>query len=298
MPRLYAPITVSRGIDLSRWANAETGDILASQSQTMLTWRFGGNQLRVFGDYDYSLSEGLTAGRVTGVAIRVLNEPVVFITGLNLTAAAFQSQATSLTGADLLAWLLSGNDVLTGASNPNATRPGFRDLLNGYAGNDRIDGGAGADTLIGGLGNDTLIGGDGEDVLSGGVGNDLLQGKFGMDRLWGGAGNDVVNGGAGNDTVIGNAGNDTLEGSVGDDTFIFTAGFGADRIRDFTTDDRVQLARSYWENAQTGLELINAFGTVRNGTAMLEFDAETRIAFVGIETLAELRQMAAQFEII
>ena len=45
--------------------------------------------------------------------------------------------------------------------------------------------------------------------------------------------------------------------------------------------------------AQTGLELINAFGTVRNGTAMLEFDAETRIAFVGIETLAELRQIGA-----
>lgn len=298
MPRLYAPMTVSRGIDLTRWANAETGDILAGQSQTMLTWRFGANQLRAFGDYDYSLTDGMTGGRVTGVAIRVLNEPVLFISGLDIDATTFQTQATTLRGAGLFAWLLSGNDVLTGASNPDALRPGFRDLLNGYAGADSIDGGAGNDTLFGGLGNDTVIGGDAQDQLHGDAGDDLLQGKFGNDLLWGGLGNDIVNGGAGNDTVAGNRGNDTLEGSVGDDTFVFTGDFGVDRVRDLTTDDRVQLAADYWQGARTGLELIGAFGTVRNGTAMLEFDADTRIVFVGIETLAELRQMASQFEII
>ncbi|WP_171029942.1 peroxidase family protein [Enterobacter sp. MF024] len=91
-------------------------------------------------------------------------------------------------------------------------------------------GNATANTITGGSGNDSLYGMGGNDQLNGGAGNDSLDGGDGADNLQGGAGNDKLTGGAGNDRLEGGQGDDILNGGAGNDTFVFSAGFGRDRI--------------------------------------------------------------------
>lgn len=79
---------------------------------------------------------------------------------------------------------------------------------------------------------------DGESAfVLGNSGADLLRGDNANDYIDGHGGNDTLNGRGGDDALFGGAGNDTLTGGAGDDTFIFTAGFGDDRITDFDEDD-------------------------------------------------------------
>ena len=87
-----------------------------------------------------------------------------------------------------------------------------------------------ANTISGGSGNDFLYGLGGDDTLNGGAGNDTLDGGVGADNLQGGAGNDYIIGGAGNDRLEGGQGADIMSGGAGNDTFVFSAGFGRDRI--------------------------------------------------------------------
>ncbi len=87
-----------------------------------------------------------------------------------------------------------------------------------------------ANTINGGSGNDVLYGMGGNDTLNGGAGNDTLEGGDGADTLKGGAGHDNLTGGAGNDRLEGGQGTDIMTGGAGDDTFVFTKGFGRDRI--------------------------------------------------------------------
>lgn len=75
-----------------------------------------------------------------------------------------------------------------------------------------------------------LNGGNGIDVLKGGLGDDVLNGGGGNDTLNGGAGNDTLNGGSGADVMKGGLGTDIMTGGAGDDTFVFSKGFGRDRI--------------------------------------------------------------------
>ncbi|CAH6635673.1 peroxidase family protein [Pseudocitrobacter vendiensis] len=85
-------------------------------------------------------------------------------------------------------------------------------------------------TINGGSGNDVLYGMGGNDTLNGGAGNDTLEGGDGADILKGGAGHDNLTGGAGNDRLEGGLGADIMTGGAGDDTFVFSKGFGRDRI--------------------------------------------------------------------
>lgn len=87
-----------------------------------------------------------------------------------------------------------------------------------------------ANTINGGSGNDVLYGMGGNDTLNGGAGNDTLEGGDGADILKGGAGHDNLTGGAGNDRLEGGLGADIMTGGAGDDTFVFSKGFGRDRI--------------------------------------------------------------------
>ena len=124
-------------------------------------------------------------------------------------------------------------------------------VFGGSLGNRAVIGGPGADSLCGGGGNDTLRGGDGNDEICGdggddrifgNAGNDTLSGNDGVDRIFGGLGDDEIKGDNGNDTLKGEAGQDTLRGGTGNDQlfggaeadiFVFQAGDGTDRIRDF-----------------------------------------------------------------
>ena len=87
-----------------------------------------------------------------------------------------------------------------------------------------------ANTINGGSGNDFLYGMGGNDQLNGGAGNDFLEGGEGIDNLQGGTGNDYMIGGVGNDRLEGGLGADIMAGGSGNDTFVFSAGFGRDRI--------------------------------------------------------------------
>ena len=87
-----------------------------------------------------------------------------------------------------------------------------------------------ANTITGGSGNDFLYGMGGNATRDGGAGNDALDGGDGGDNLQGGAGNDKLTGGTGNDRLEGGQGDDIMTGGAGNDTFVFSAGFGRDRI--------------------------------------------------------------------
>ncbi len=162
-------------------------------------------------------------------------------------------------------WLYGdeGNDRLNGGAGNDTIIGGTGDdRLKGKAGDDTLYGGDGSDqlyadegldSLYGENGNDWLYGGKDNDILFGGAGIDRLRGNLGNDELSGGAGNDnlygggqsdILNGGAGNDFLYGENGADTLSGGVGNDrlygsvdgavdVFVYEAGFGDDRVREF-----------------------------------------------------------------
>ena len=74
-----------------------------------------------------------------------------------------------------------------------------------------------------------------------------LLGLAGQDRLSGGHGNDHIDGGAdpGDDVIDSDAGNDWMFGGCSADTFVFAAGDGTDRIRDFHSGrDRLDLSQT------------------------------------------------------
>ncbi|MDK3018552.1 beta strand repeat-containing protein [Pseudodonghicola flavimaris] len=164
----------------------------------------------------------------------------------------------NLTGTSNAGQSLSGNsrdNAITGADGD--------DTLSGKAGNDRLDGGAGADMMSGGAGDDTYVvddAGDGvienagggtdtvetdlasyslgtlaniENLTGTSVAGQVLGGNTLDNVITGSTGNDALYGGLGDDTLRGNGGNDTMNGGGGSDTFIFTAGFGHDRINGF-----------------------------------------------------------------
>jgi len=70
-----------------------------------------------------------------------------------------------------------------------------------------------------------LIGSEVDDTIYGGPAGELLDGGAGQDRIYGGDGDDII---------IGGTGNDLLDGGTGSDTYRFSAGFGEDRIEDYT----------------------------------------------------------------
>ncbi|MBO6503936.1 MAG: M10 family metallopeptidase C-terminal domain-containing protein [Kordiimonadaceae bacterium] len=170
-----------------------------------------------------------------------------------------------------------GNDNLSGGSQGDRLfGDDGADTLDGGGGSDRVDylkddddilvdletgetsgGYAEGDVLInieslfGGKGNDTLRGledgsrlhgAGGDDIVSGRSGDDILAGGNGNDSVIGGAGDDVLNGNRGDDTLIGGTGDDFMIGSAGADTFVFNAGDGDDTIRDFRSNDILDLS--------------------------------------------------------
>ena len=54
------------------------------------------------------------------------------------------------------------------------------------------------------------------------------------DHIQGNAGSRTIDGGSGSDTLVSGSGNETLIGGAGDDAYVFTAGFGFDRVDNST----------------------------------------------------------------
>jgi len=96
-----------------------------------------------------------------------------------------------------------------------------------------IEGGSNSDNLRGGDDAELILGLEGRDVVRAGGGDDFIDGGDGRDFLLGGDGDDVI---------IGGAGDDRLFGDDGADIFLFSQGFGNDRIHDFdVTEDRLDI---------------------------------------------------------
>lgn len=176
--------------------------------------------------------------------------------------------------------------------------------------NNTITGGAGADSLRGGAGNDTyLIDNTGDQAVeSAGAGVDTVQtalssytvgsnvenltytgsgnftgtGNSLANIIAGGAGADTLSGGGGTDTLIGGAGNDLLTGGLGSDTFVFTPGFGADTVVDFTVTganhDILQIDHAVFANLDTLL----AATTQAGANVVITVDDHTSITLQNV----------------
>jgi Ca2+-binding RTX toxin-like protein len=85
-----------------------------------------------------------------------------------------------------------------------------------------------------GAGNDTVRGGDYTYYIDGGAGDDLLGSSLWGSRgavLLGGDGNDELVSGRSDDILDGGRGNDRLEGGGGNNTYLFSRGWGQDRMQ-------------------------------------------------------------------
>jgi hypothetical protein len=169
----------------------------------------------------------------------------------------------------------AGNDRVFGQDGADTLRGGGgNDLLFGGEGNDRIFGGPSRDRVDAGTGNDIVRGGQGPDNVYAGSGLDIIFGSVGNDRLRGFSGVDRIYAGSGNDVVVGGFGADFLAGGSGNDTFYYnTVRDRGDRIRDFSADDVIHLARA--------LKPRSRFSRPR-------FDSYVRLRQVGANTVVQI----------
>jgi len=146
-----------------------------------------------------------------------------------IDARAAVAAAAGVTGEDPEVPLIEDPDsVIAGTEGEDNLFGGpGNELIEGFAGDDRLNGVGGSDTLEGGDGRDVLLGGEGDDFLDGEAGDDVLRGGGGNDVLTdlgganlldGGAGNDLVTSGDGDDFLIGRGGQDVLDGGAGRDS--------------------------------------------------------------------------------
>lgn len=102
--------------------------------------------------------------------------------------------------------LTSGCRVLGTPRDDDLLGTDSRDLIFGFAGNDRLRADTefvnyGSNELHGGAGNDRLLGGTGPDALFGDGGDDTIEGGYGPDTIYGGPGRDTIRAEKGGDTV-------------------------------------------------------------------------------------------------
>ena len=285
---------IRQGLELDRYDGALAGDIV-NQGDKGLLVDFGGNKLRLLGDFDYRNVEA--TGTIDTIRLEIMNtidgvaarRPVFTSRELGYDAQDLLNLLQESTGADLFATIFSGDDWIAGSR--------WRDWIDGFDGDDRLFGGAFADSLFGGRGNDRLFGGDDGDLLRGDTGRDMLEGDGGNDRMLGGtgadrlrgetgddslrgdAGHDLLVGGKGNDTLIGGTGNDSLRGMEGEDVFVFRPGFGQDRIHLFTAEDSLVLDDGFFAGGRTAEDIVADFGQVLEGGILIDFGANE--IFVG-----------------
>lgn len=144
-------------------------------------------------------------------------------------------------------------------------------LASGAADFERVQAGDGNDKIFGNAKANSIFAGRGADVIQGGEGND---------KLWGDAGNDILRG---------DGGSDVLNGGTGQDVFVFSRGFGSDRITGWQDNqDTLRLDDAIWGGGLSISQVIARFGEVVSGAAVLEFNARSIITVVGFSNLNSL----------
>ena len=184
----------------------------------------------------------------------------------------------------------SGNDIIRGEDDGDTlSGDGGRDVLYGGDGADTIRGNNGWDRLFGDQGADTLIGGDGDDILLGGSEDDQLRGNVGKDILRGEAGEDDLLGGGWEDFLDGGTDDDNLWGGSGRDFFYFSAGYGEDTIKDWEDNlDEIRLDDALWTGVLSAQDVVDNYGTVLSGNAVLSFDNGESLIVEGVTNLQTL----------
>jgi Ca2+-binding RTX toxin-like protein len=211
----------------------------------------------------------------------------------------------SLTMADVLARLVTGNQSLSGTAGD--------DILSAGAGNDVLDGGAGNDQLFGGFGADTLRGGIGDDIYAvdqagdavaenANSGNDSVSSWIsytlpdeveslalkGVESL-AATGNALANTLTGNEAanaMTGAGGNDTLYGGAGYDSYHYAVGDGTDTIDD--ADGTFAFANSFGTSYYIGGRVVFAAGIASSDVEVVRTAQghELRLAMGGTIKLA------------
>ena len=219
-------------------------------------------------------------------------------------------------GADAL-WGRGGEDSMYG-NNGN-------DTLSGADGNDVLFGGRGADLLDGGSGFDTVDFATQNAVIvdlrkpennkNSAVGDTFLSieafsgterrdgfygdgsansffGRDGRDVLVGRNGNDSLVGGADNDFLNGGGGLDQMYGGSGADRFVFGVGDGADVIFDFSAaeGDVLRFTQAMVGTANSGKRIVDDYGSISGGSAVLDFGNGDRLTLVGLTSLDDLER--------
>lgn len=238
------------------------------------------------------------------IVVEVVNggmDSVVTARSYVLTSNVEQLTLTGSTGVggtgNALANTLIGNEANNALNGLEGS-----DTLKGNGGADRLDGGLGADSMEGGAGADVYVvdnigdvlveaavvgrdrvessinftlGGNVEDLRLVGLENLNGTGNTANNTLTGNAGNNLLAGEVGSDVLDGGAGNDGLSGGAGADAFIFRAGYGLDRVIDFTDNvDTIRLDDNLWGGGLTVAQMLSFYGSVSSGSVVLNFGAD------------------------
>ena len=233
-------------------------------------WDAGGTDLFDLSNFTDGVTVELTAGAFSSIGDDVFSgaaqDNIAIAYDVVIENAIGGGGADFLRGNDVANSLFGGDggDSLLGG-NGSDSLPGGNgdDFVQGNAGSDYSQGNAGNDTVRGGADGDTVRGGQGNDFVKGDKGADLVQGDKGDDFVRGGKENDTVRGGQNSDTVFGDLGDDVLFGDKGDDTlyggdgadlFVFRAGDGLDRIKDFdpAAGDLLEIRSGYASSEADG----------------------------------------------
>ena len=125
--------------------------------------------------------------------------------------------------------------------------------------------------------------------LQAGDGADVLTGNGLRNQVFGGRGSDRIAGGGAADLLVGEAGNDSLAGGTGADLFEFRRGFGRDQITDWQNDvDSLRLDDALWGGGKTVAQMLDSFGSIAAGAAVLTFGANTVLTIQGAKSLGSL----------
>jgi Ca2+-binding RTX toxin-like protein len=195
--------------------NAETD--FTQRSSTAFTANYGyGLSFEAKGTglkYNSDLHHSIKAGTITSFNVISSGDPLIKLSGLNVTVAALQDafgMGSDMTDVrNFYKSMLSKSDTFKGST--------ANDFFEGFDGNDLILGNKGQDDLLGGKGNDTINGGLNNDTMNGGTGAD----HFRFNSKLGGNVDYIEGFSSSSDTIeldnaifkgIGNAG-DTLSGA-------------------------------------------------------------------------------------
>lgn len=215
--------------------NLENATLVGSTSSTTVQLQLAnGLRLKITGTGFSFSSDGATAGTITTIELLQKNGTTLVqkLSVGSLSLVAFEDAALNLDPWQLQAWLLRGNDTLTGSAGiDNLSGHAGNDILSGMGEDDFIEGGEGKDTYDGGTGFDQLSFADARgnanayrgivlDVATGKVtdpwGNietfknfESYRGSHFADKFTGSSLNEQFMGLGGRDTINGGAGFDT-----------------------------------------------------------------------------------------